>query len=145
MNKSLVITKTYPISEFPSCIITEENICIANHNILVKGLWDTGSSDSVISSDFVKKHNLQPIGTATVGTIGATSKSNIYSIDFLLAQKQHISLNVTKSSQLCGSGFDMLIGLDVITLGDFALTTTDDIICFSFRYPSKGLIDFTKE
>lgn len=145
MNKSLVITKTYLISEFPSCIITEENICIANHNILVKGLWDTGSSDSVISSDFVKKHNLQPIGTATVGTTGATSKSNIYSIDFLLAQKQHISLNVTESSQLCGSGFDMLIGLDVITLGDFALTTTDDIICFSFRYPSKGLIDFTKE
>ena len=145
MNKSLVITKKYPISEFSSCIITEENICIENHNILVKGLWNTGYSESVISSDFVQKYNLQPIGTATVGTTGVTLKSNIYAIDFLLAQKQHIFLNVTESSQLCGSGFDMLIGLDVITLGDFTLTTTDDTICFSFRYPPKGLIDFTKE
>lgn len=145
MNKSLVITKIYPIAEFPSCIITEENICIANHIIPIKGLWDTGSSESVISSDFVMKYNLQSIGDAIIGTTGATSKSNVYTIDFLLAEKQHISLNVTESSQLCGSGFDMLIGMDVITLGDFALTTTDDTICFSFRYPSKGLIDFNKE
>lgn len=87
MSNSLVITKTYLISEFPSCIITEENICIENNNILVRGLWDTGSSESVISSDFVQKYNLQPISTATVGTTGITSKSNIYTIDFLLAQK----------------------------------------------------------
>ena len=144
MSKSLVITKIYSISEFPSCIRTEENICVLNNNIPIKCLWDTGSSESVLSSDFIKKYNLQSIGSTIVGTTGTTLKSKIYTIDFLLAEKQHISLNVSESLQLCGSGIDMLIGMDVITLGDFALTSSDDAICFSFRYPSQGLIDFTK-
>lgn len=111
----------------------------------IKGLWDTGSSESVISSDFVKKLNLLPIGIATVGTTGMTSKSNVYKLHFVLAEKLHITLNVTESDQLSGSGIDMLIGMDVITLGDFAITSYGDTICFSFRYPSHGHIDFTKE
>jgi len=44
-----------------------------------------------------------------------------------------------------GKGFDVLIGMDVITLGDFAISNYQDRTVFSFRYPSIGCIDFAKE
>lgn len=39
----------------------------------------------------------------------------------------------------------MLIGMNVIVLGDFAISTFNGKTSFSFRIPSKGLIDFTNE
>ena len=39
---------------------------------------------------------------------------------------------------------DMLIGMDVITLGDFAVTNLNGKTMYSFRMPSMTEIDFTK-
>lgn len=142
MSEPLIITRKYSETEFNASIMTDEHINRNDNSIPVKALWDTGSSESVISSELVKKLNLRPIGNAIVGSSGATIKSNVYELDFLLAERQHILLNVTESSQLNGSGIDMLVGLDVICLGDFAISTYDGTVCFSFRYPSQGLIDF---
>ena len=33
--------------------------------------------------------------------------------------------------------YDVIIGMDVITLGDFALTNTKDKSVFTFRYPTR--------
>lgn len=145
MSKPLIITKKYSETEFNACIMTDGHINRNGNSISVKALWDTGSSESVIASELVKKLNLRPIGNTIIGSSGATIKSNVYELDFLLAEKQHILLNVTESSQLNGSGIDMLIGLDVICLGDFAISTYDGTVCFSFRYPSQGLIDFNTQ
>ena len=145
MKKPLIITKKYPETDFNACIMTEEHISNDGDLIPIKALWDTGSSESVISSELVKKLNLHSIGNAIIGSTGATIKSNIYKLDFVLAGKQHILLDVTESSQLNDSGIDMLIVLDVICLGDFAISTYDGTVCFSFRYPSQGLIDFNAQ
>ncbi len=40
---------------------------------------------------------------------------------------------------------DVLIGMDVITKGDFAVSNWDGKTSFSFRVPSLGEIDFVKE
>ena len=42
-------------------------------------------------------------------------------------------------------GYDMLIGMDVMNLGDFAVTNKDGRTVFSFRIPSCRCIDFVKE
>jgi hypothetical protein len=39
---------------------------------------------------------------------------------------------------------DMLIGMDVISIGDFAVTNFDGKTTFSFRIPSMATIDFCK-
>jgi len=37
-----------------------------------------------------------------------------------------------------------LIGMDVITLGDFSITNHNGITCMSFRVPSSHEIDYVK-
>ena len=39
---------------------------------------------------------------------------------------------------------DVLIGMDIITLGDFAVTNRDGITVMSFRTPAQGRIDYVK-
>jgi uncharacterized protein YchJ len=43
------------------------------------------------------------------------------------------------------SGGDVLIGMDIITRGDFAVTNSDGRTTFSYRWPSTKRIDFVKE
>jgi uncharacterized protein YchJ len=40
--------------------------------------------------------------------------------------------------------YDVLIGMDIINKGDFAVTNKDGKTAFSFRTPSVECIDFTK-
>ncbi len=42
------------------------------------------------------------------------------------------------------TGCDVLIGMDIINLGDFALTNLDDVTVLSFQMPSANHIDFVK-
>jgi Aspartyl protease. len=142
MEKSLVFTKIYEESEYNGYIATDEYICYENNKIPVKALWDTGSSDSVISSDLAKRLGLHSVGKAKINSSGSTYQSGLYEVVLLLDEKETINLHVMESHQLDKSGIDMLIGLDVICLGDFALSTYDGTICLSFRMPSKGLINF---
>ena len=41
--------------------------------------------------------------------------------------------------------FDVLIGMDIITQGDFAVTNRCGRTKFSFRFPSQADIDFVSE
>ena len=42
------------------------------------------------------------------------------------------------------SGGDILIGMDIINSGDFAVTNYKGVTKFTFRFPSFGDIDFVK-
>ena len=144
MNEPLVITKKYSEEEFELYIITDEHIICNNNSFPVKALWDTGSSESVISSEIAKKLNLKRVGKAKVDSTGSNFQSQVYEMDLLLGEKQIFWLNVTESSELNKAGLDVLLGMDVISLGDFAISAYNESIYFSFRYPPQGLIDFTK-
>lgn len=43
------------------------------------------------------------------------------------------------------SGFDLLIGMDIITTGDFSITNVGGKTIFSFRVPSIKELDYVKE
>lgn len=45
----------------------------------------------------------------------------------------------------CLEKTEMLIGMDIISHGDFAFTNQDGKSCFSFRIPSKTKIDYVEE
>jgi hypothetical protein len=50
------------------------------------------------------------------------------------------SITVTRGVLL---GADILIGMDIMNQGDFAVTNLNGITRFSFRIPSMAAIDFT--
>jgi hypothetical protein len=53
------------------------------------------------------------------------------------------ALKVSKAN--LGAGLDVLIGMDIISSGDFSITNHNNSTVFSFRVPSSHTIDFVKE
>lgn len=114
-----------------------------NRMIKANALWDTGATSSLIRSDIAVNLNLKPLSKTLIST--PTDKdvpSNIYLINIYLPNKAKIvDIQVLEGTP---NSCDMLIGMDVITLGDFAVTNLDGKTMFSFRMPSMTEIDFCK-
>ena len=53
--------------------------------------------------------------------------------------------NVMVSSGNLGEGVDFLIGMDIITLGDFSITNLNGNTMFSFRFPSCETINYVEQ
>jgi predicted aspartyl protease len=108
-----------------------------------KAIWDTGASGSVITKKIVEELNLKPTGMVTVNTAGGQNIVNTYIVDVLLPNKViYGNLKVTEG-KIYG-GIDVLIGMDVISQGDFAVTNYNGKTVFSFKFPSDECIDFVK-
>lgn len=115
------------------------------HN--TKAIWDTGATNSVISSTLAKEMGLIPIGKAN--TIGVHGQNVVdrYLVDVEIMQKV-IIVNLEVSSGIVGpdgNQIGFLVGMDIIAQGDFALTMENRKSVFTFRFPSKNqAIDFVK-
>lgn len=107
-----------------------------------KGMWDTGTSMSGISKTLVEKLNLIPIGQGIVGTPNGDRNVAIYHISLFLPN----DVLIPDLAVLCidtKQGTDLLIGMDVISQGDFSITNADGRTYFSFRIPSIENNDYT--
>jgi len=107
------------------------------------GLWDTGATGSVISKAVVEKLKLQPIGMTRVLHANGESLVNVYVINLFLPKQ--IAFQFVKVTEGILSGLDLLIGMDIITYGDFAVSNIGGNTTFSFRIPSAKEIDFEVE
>jgi len=68
----------------------------------------------------------------------------VYLVNIMLPNKVGIAnLRVTRGN--IGGDADVLIGMDIIGIGDFAITNKDGKTVFSFRAPSCDTIDFLTE
>lgn len=106
------------------------------------GLWDTGASASCISIDVAKQLALIPTGRQRILTPGGVSDVNTYMIDVILPNNVRINNVVVSDSQIGNQGIGMLIGMDIIGMGSFAVTTTKGKTTFSFVIPAIKEIDF---
>lgn len=111
---------------------------------LDRSLWDTGASSSLISKSAVDALNLIPIGKSEISGVG-------HGVEFKKTYLIHVGLptgdivtNVL-ASEFDGEDYDLIVGMDVIQNGDLAVTNFNDITTFSFRIPSKKVIDFELE
>ena len=106
-------------------------------------IWDTGATNTVITENVVNACGLKPIGMARVNTANGQADCPVFLINLLLPSNVGFHhLRVTQG-QLIGA--DVLIGMDVITRGDFTVTNKDAKTVVSFRMPSSQCIDFVKE
>jgi hypothetical protein len=105
-------------------------------------IWDTGATASVITEKVVFECGLKQISIQEVHTASEKYLAEVYLISLALPNNVgFFSVRVTKGK--LGGEFDVLVGMDVITQGDFAVTNHGGRTFFSFRCPSIEQIDFT--
>jgi len=104
------------------------------------GIWDTGATNSVISQKVVDECGLIPTGMAMVHSATESKLCETFLVGIFLPNKVAFhSVRVTKGVL---TACDVLIGMDIINQGDFAITQNDGKTTFSYRYPSIEQIDF---
>lgn len=111
-----------------------------------QAIWDTGATGTVITAAAAAACGLKPVGMTTVHGVGGVMTCYQYLINLVLPNKvQFPNVMVTEGILPGGAGGDILIGMDVIGVGDFAITNLSGLTVFSFRVPSARKIDFVIE
>ena len=105
-------------------------------------LWDTGATNSVITQDVVTKLELLPEGTSKV--FHAQGSEDVPNYFVNLGLPNGVAIVGVQVVQGVLEGCDLLIGMDIINLGDFAITNKDGKTVLSFIMPSLNHIDFVK-
>lgn len=102
-------------------------------------LWDTGATCTSISNDVVEKLGLIPIGSQTINTPSGSKTVGTYMIDIILSKV------IVCDSDIGNQNLGLLIGMNIISLGDFAVNNFNNKTSFSFCIPSIKRIDFVKQ
>lgn len=109
-------------------------------------LWDTGATQSVITPKIVRDLGLKPVGKMVMHHGGGRTEQLTYMVNVGLPNGVGFpGVMVAELEQLENSEFGMLIGMDIIAVGDFSITCYEGKTCFSYRYPSKTKVDYVQE
>ena len=110
----------------------------------MQAIWDTGATATVITQNVVNELGLIPTGMSIVFTANGETTQNTYIVDIGLPNGVVVKdVTVTCAIALSG-GCEALIGMDIISLGDFSITNHNGSTCMSFRIPSLHEIDYTQ-
>lgn len=108
-------------------------------------LWDTGASGTCISSETVKALGMIPTGKRNIKTPSGCTEVNTYLTSILLPNNVEIQDVEVCDSEIGNQGIGVLVGMDIITMGDFAVSNHLGNTVFSFRIPSKKTTDYVAE
>lgn len=106
-------------------------------------IWDTGATKSCIAKRIVDELNLIAVGRTSIGTANGITDANTYLVDIGLPNGVTVK-NILVTCADLGDD-DVLIGMDIITKGDFSITNYKGKTVFSFRTPSVAKIDYEEE
>jgi hypothetical protein len=116
-------------------ILTSCSIIIADKSYRFNAIWDTGASQTNISTDLVEKLNIPIIGKKPLGGIDTIIDTSTHKITIKLNDEIIFHDIEVVSSNIQSEYIDALIGMDIISQGDFYITHFDDEIRFDFVYP----------
>ena len=100
-----------------------------------KAIWDTGATTSVITNKVAEDLRLIVTGIRKIFTVGGICEAIEHRLDLWLPNNTCVSEMPVVRGHI-PDDFDMLIGLDVMVMGDFAFTNYQGKSMFSFRMPS---------
>jgi predicted aspartyl protease len=110
----------------------------------VLALIDTGATNTSISNKLAASLGLKVIEQCEVEAAGGIHIANVYMIDVLLRNMVEFS-NIRSAEFIANEKFDIIIGMDILTKGDLAITNHDNRTVLSFRVPPDSThIDFVK-
>lgn len=102
-----------------------------------KALWDTGATNSTISTSLAIRFGLDAIRDSYAHGVGGRYKTKVY-LAGLCLPNDIIIPELSLSGFDAPPEFDIIIGMDIISLGDFLVSTVKGFIHFSFQLPSIG-------
>lgn len=106
-------------------------------------VWDTGATGTAVSQKIIDECGLKPIGVVEVHTANEKRLSQVYLASIFLPN--HVLFPFLRVNEATIKDADVLVGMDIITRGDFAVTNSDGRTTFSYRWPSIERIDFVKQ
>jgi len=104
--------------------------------------WDTGSEQTIITPEIAEALELKSLGKEPLNGLGGIREADVYQI--ALGLPNGFMFHNLKVCSLPIDEYDVLIGMDVISKCDFAITNQGDKTTFSFQTPSTTTIDFKK-
>ena len=106
-------------------------------------LWDTGATNSVITDKVARELGLIPTGFTKCYDASGEKIVATYVVNILLPNSVLMPIMTVTEGNL--NGMDVLIGMDIISNGDFSICNKDGKTCFSFQLPSTHEYDYVKE
>ena len=110
----------------------------------ISGVWDTGSEGCLISFELAQKLKLPTVGKKKVIGVNDEKWSPEYLLNLRLPNGHSFEMINVLVGELVGSD-EILIGMSIITQGDFAVTNVNNSTSFSFRTPSIGRINYVTD
>ena len=107
-------------------------------------LWDTGATISCISKNAVKVLGITDLQDAMMVSASETVKTKSCHVSILFPGTvyfKNVKVLVLPEDPI---DHDVIIGMDIIKNGDFAITNYGTKSVLTFRAPSKETIDFTE-
>jgi len=127
--------------EYPNIVLrltTEAEIydvSLPAKKIMVRALWDTGATLSAITPEIAQSLNLIPFDRIKVNGINNKSMADLVKISIKLPNQVEVkNTNVTVCNLV--NNVDLLIGMDIIQLGDFSISNGEGKTLFTFAMPS---------
>ncbi|MDR1024002.1 MAG: aspartyl protease family protein [Prevotellaceae bacterium] len=148
-NTQQVHALTSSKAEIADSIVTPVEIenMLTGQALQTAGIWDTGATGSVITKSTAAALALLPINRARVRGVHGAKEVNVYFVKITLNNRNiTLTAQVTECDELSAdNSVGMLIGMNIITMGDFAVTSYLGQTTMSFRVPSLQKIDFVAE
>ena len=111
----------------------------------VVGLWDTGATATCISHDVASNLGLPVLGKRSIKTPSGGSDVDVHMVDITLPNKVQIKDVYVLETDIGDQGIGALIGMDIISRGDFTVTNYNGSTVFTFRMPSMKVVDYVKQ
>jgi predicted aspartyl protease len=105
-----------------------------NKSIVVNAIWDTGATHSVITPEVAQKLNLYPIDEIKIVGVNSEGIAQISIVHIALPNSVLLQTRRVTIANIGGDA-DMLIGMDIISRGDFLICNADNKTTFSFVMP----------
>lgn len=111
-----------------------------NNGVRCLAIWDSGATSSIITRNIIDKLKLQPVGVCQAAGIHGTEYEYTYYIDLMVPGEMTFkTLEVTEGDL---EDVDVLIGMDVISQGDFCISNGNNETVVAFRSPAAEPIRF---
>ena len=129
-------TQTTPEKQHNQLIASGKGFCPC------VAIWDTGATGSCITRRVADILGLQPISFCKVSTAGGEIDAPVYKVDIKLPN--NVVITDIFATECVLAGADVLIGMDVITTGEIAISNYKGQTVFTFRVPSITVTDYVR-
>ena len=107
-----------------------------NKFISYNAIWDTGATHSVITQKIADDLGLKPVDMIPVSGVNSKGLRPVCLVNIILPNEIVLTNRRVTVCDLNSSEIDLLIGMDVITMGDFSISNLNKITHLTFAMPS---------